>query len=592
MFRLSMTALVALALTLAVRADTPNVYAIRGARIVTAAGAPIESGTIVIRHGLIEAVGPSVTAPPDADVIDGKGLTVYPGLIDLGNTRAADQPVPHPPANMRTTAELERWKQTQILKPYALAADVVKVDDPELTTLASAGITSVLATPSGDVITGQSALVNVAAPPDDPQIGNVVGNRRRLIVVKTPVALHVTFPNRPRAGANAYPESLMGVIAFVRQAFLDAQHYGLEKAHYQRVKTGVGPDQDPVYDAMLEALDRKLPVAFEANESREILRALKMARELKLDAIITGGRDAGAVAADLKSQNVPVIFSLNYPQRSRLLAPDADESVNALRARADTPKVPAALAKAGVLFAFESAGLTDPKEFVRNAAKAVKAGLAPDAAIRALTLNAATIAGAADRLGSIEKNKIANLVVTDGDLFDEKTKVTRVFVNGRAVALDAPARRTLGRGRHVDVRIVRRLCDTGRDVLHDDGVLIRGVRQVAIGHEVGIRPGPLLDQVDFSGIELTAQRSANLERVLLPLVLLDHNIVEVDPHVELVVEMLTDQHEPELGVRLHPARLRGHEGPFRIDDEQHNAWCSHNDHFSCDVAAGRGATSA
>jgi imidazolonepropionase-like amidohydrolase len=91
--------------------------------------------------------------------------------------------------------------------------------------------------------------------------------------------------------------------------------------------------------------------------------------------------------------------------------------------------------------------LTDPKEFVRNAAKAVKAGLAPDAAIRALTLNAATIAGAADRLGSIEKDKIANLVVTDGDLFDEKTKVTRVFVNGRAVALDAPVPAPGGRGR-------------------------------------------------------------------------------------------------------------------------------------------------
>lgn len=422
-------------------ADGPNVYAIRDARIVTAVDAPIDAGTIVIRRGLIEAVGPSVTPPPDAEVIEGKGLTVYPGLIDLGNSRAADQPVPQPPANIRTTAGLERWKQTQIVKPYALAAEVVKVDDPELTTLASAGITSVLATPSGDVITGQSALINVVAPPDDPQIGNVVGDRRRQIVVKTPVALHVTFPNRPRAAANAYPESLMGVIAFVRQEFLDAQHYGLEKAHYQRVKTGVRPDQDPVYDAMLQALDRKLPVAFEANESREILRVLKMARELKVDAIVTGARDAGAVAADLKSQNVPVIFSLNYPQRSRLLAPDADESVNALRARADAPKVPAELAKAGVPFAFESAGLADPKDFVKNAAKAVKAGLSADMAIRALTINAATIAGAFDRLGSLEQGKIANLVVTDGDLFDDKMKIVHVFIDGRAITLDARAAR-------------------------------------------------------------------------------------------------------------------------------------------------------
>ena len=162
--------------------------------------------------------------PSDALVIDGAGLTVYPGLIDLGSTRAADQPEPLAPQNVRTIAELERWKRLQLLKPQARASDTVKVDDAELTKLAAAGITSVLALPAGEVISGQSALVNVAAPPDEPQIGNLAEPRRGLIVVKSPVALHVSFPERPRASGNAYPESLMGVIAFVRQAFLDAQH--------------------------------------------------------------------------------------------------------------------------------------------------------------------------------------------------------------------------------------------------------------------------------------------------------------------------------------------------------------------------------
>ena len=100
-------------------------------------------------------------------------------------------------------------------------------------------------------------------------------------------------------------------------------------------------------------------------------------------------------------------------------------------------------------FAFESAGLTDPKDFVKNAAKAIKAGLAEEAAIRALTIDAATIAGVGDRLGSIEKGKTANLVVADGSLFEERTKITRVFVEGRAVALEpaaAPAGRGRGRG--------------------------------------------------------------------------------------------------------------------------------------------------
>jgi imidazolonepropionase-like amidohydrolase len=316
------------------------------------------------------------------------------------------------------------------------------VDDAELTRIASAGITSVLALPGGDVVSGQSALVNVAAPPDEPQIGNIVDQRRGLIVVKTPVAVHVSFPNQPRAGGNAYPNSLMGVIAFVRQAFIDAQHYRSAKA----VALQAAGD-DPALEAMQPAIDGKMPVAFEANQSREILRALNLAKELKLQPIITGGRDAGEVAADLKSQNVRVVYSLNFPQRPRNLAPDADETFDTLKTRADAPKVPGELAKAGVTFAFESAGLTDPKDFVKNTAKAVKAGLPEDAAIRALTITAATIAGANDRLGSIEKGKAANLIVTDGNLFDERTKITRVFVDGRSIALDATAPSTGGRGR-------------------------------------------------------------------------------------------------------------------------------------------------
>jgi imidazolonepropionase-like amidohydrolase len=446
MRRVLFAGLAVVTLVLGLRADTPNVYAIRGARIVTSVGAPLDSGTIVIRRGTIDAVGASVSIPADAAVIDGAGMTVYPGLIDLGSTRASDQAIPATPQNVRTTAELERWKRTQILKPQARTADTVRVDDAELTRIAAAGITSVLALPSGDVITGQSALVNVAAPPDDPQIGNVVDQRRGLIVVKTPVMVHVSFPNQPRAGGNAYPNSLMGVIAFVRQSFLDAQHYGDVMRSSDRSAKDALPD-DPALEALQPAVEGRVPVAFEANQAREILRALKLAKELKLQPIVTGGREAAEVAADLKSQNVRVVYSLNLPQRPRNLAPDADENFETLKVRAEAPKVPGELAKAGVTFAFESAGLSDPKDFVRNAAKAVKAGLSEDAAIRALTIAAAALAGVGDRLGSIEKGKLANLIVADGNLFDEKTTIKRVFVEGRLVSLDAPPAAPAGRGR-------------------------------------------------------------------------------------------------------------------------------------------------
>jgi imidazolonepropionase-like amidohydrolase len=106
-----------------------------------------------------------------------------------------------------------------------------------------------------------------------------------------------------------------------------------------------------------------------------------------------------------------------------------------LRDRANAPKGPAALDKAGILFAFESSGLSEPKDFLKNAQKTVTSGLPKDAALKALTLNAATLAGAADRLGSLDKGKIANVIVTDGDLFEEKTAIKYVFVNGREVRL-------------------------------------------------------------------------------------------------------------------------------------------------------------
>ncbi len=406
------------------RADAPHVYAIKGARLMTAAGPPIASGTIVIRHGQIEAVGAGVQAPADAVAIDGAGMTVYPGLIDMGHAAGLEVGSnQQQPAGLRTTDEAERWKRTLIFRPELEAAGHLK-ETPELARLASNGITTVLATPPGLVFKGRSALVNVTAPPDEPQIGGVGDYRQGLQVVRAPVALHVEFPGGVRG--DGYPASLLGVIAFVRQSFLDAQHQ----------KAAREPTYDPSLDALQPALDGRLPVAFEADLSREILRALNMAQEFKLNAVITGGREADQVAADLKARNARVIYSLNYPVRSRALPPDADEPVSALRARAQAPRVPAALAKAGIAFAFSSDGLRESNEFVKNVSRAVKDGLAPEAALRALTIDAAKIAGASDRLGSLEPGKIANVVVTNGDLFEEKTKITYVFVAGRMVTLD------------------------------------------------------------------------------------------------------------------------------------------------------------
>lgn len=430
-FTLLFACLAALAM-IPLGAQAPYIYAIQGARIVPVSGSVIETGTLVVRDGLITAVGANASVPPGAQIIAGKGLTVYPGLIDMGSTSGLDMPAVPRADNPQTTADVERIKADYLLRAQFRAADVVNPNAPALSRAAAAGITSILATPSGDAIRGQSALVNTALPADEPQIGSIADERKPLLVIRTPVALHVTFSERP-AGGGAYPNSLMGVIAFVRQFFLDAQHYQLAQNARQ---AALPPSYRPALEAMQPALAGRLPVAFRSESAREILRSLEIAKAFKLDPIITGAREADQVAADLKAANARVIVSLNFPTRPETLAPDADESLRTLRTRANAPKVPAALNAAGVMFAFESAGLSDPKDFIKNAARTVQHGLALEQALRALTLQAATIAGAANRVGSLEVGKIANVLVTEGDLFDEKMTIKHVFVEGRPVSID------------------------------------------------------------------------------------------------------------------------------------------------------------
>src|SRR5688572_3958898 len=404
--------------------EAPYTYAITGARIVPVSGAPIDNGTLVLSGGLISAVGANVAVPAGAISVAGKGLTVYPGLIDMGSTAGLEAPAIPRAENPQTTEEVERVKRDTLLRAHLRAADHMNPTAAALSKAAEAGITAILATPASDGIRGQSALVLTSIGADTPQIGSLADDRRGAVVVRTPVALHVGVADSP-AGGSAYPNSLMGIIAFNRQAFLDAQWY-------QQARNR--PHSAPL-EAMQPALAGRLPVAFRASTSREVLRALDMAKMFKLDPIITAARQVDEVTSDLKAANARVIYSLNFPTRRPSLAPDADEALSVLRDRANAPKGPAVLDKAGVLFAFESNGLSDPKDFLKNAQKTVANGLSKDAAIKALTLNAATLAGAGDRLGSLDRGKMANVIVTEGDLFDEKATIKHVFVNGRPVKL-------------------------------------------------------------------------------------------------------------------------------------------------------------
>lgn len=415
---------VALAATVSAQQEAPYTYAITGARVVPVSSAPIDNGTVVFSGGVITAVGANVTVPPGAITIAGKGLTVYPGLIDMGSSAGLEAPAIPRAENPQTTEDVERVKRDTLMRAHLRAADHMNPAAAALARAAESGITAILATPGSDGIRGQSALVLTAIGDDLPQIGALADERRGAIVVKTPVALHVGTADRP-AGGDAYPNSLMGLIAFNRQAFLDAQWY----------QQATPRPHSAALEAMQPALAGRMPVAFRAPTSREVLRALDMAKAFKLEPIITAARQVDDVSADLKAANARVIYSLNFPTRRPSLAPDADEALSVLRDRANAPKGPAALDKAGILFAFESNGLSEPKDFLKNAQKTVAGGLSKDAALKALTLNAATLAGAGDRLGSLDRGKIANVIVTEGDLFEEKTTIKHVFVNGRPIRI-------------------------------------------------------------------------------------------------------------------------------------------------------------
>lgn len=408
-----------------------STYAITNARIVPVSGATIERGTVVIRNGLIAAVGANVAAPPDARIIDGAGLTVYPGLIDANTSlgiaaaTAAPRPAGAPPigAPQQTTSFASPNSTQPVgLQPEILAADQIRPGGEAIESARNAGITSALISPREGIFIGQSAFVNLA------------GTTPQQMIVRSPVALHVGFtPLR----TGEYPTSLMGVYSAIRQMLTDAGRYRTANEIYNRNPRGLRrPDQDKSLAALLPVLAREMPVVMYANSEREINRALDLAQEFNLRAIIAGGEESWKVASRLRERDVPVLLSLNFPRRLTAASPEADpETLRTLRARVEAPRAAGRLAAAGVRFAFQSGAMTNMTDFLNNANRAIENGLARDAALQAMTIRAAEIFGLADRLGTIETGKIANLTVTRGDLFDRNRQIAHVFIDGRPVEL-------------------------------------------------------------------------------------------------------------------------------------------------------------
>jgi hypothetical protein len=435
-------ALVAICVTmfLSVRANAqggePRDFAIRGAKVVPVSGPPIENATVLISHGLITAVGKDLSIPDEAWIIDGKGLVVYPGLFDAF-TDVGLVPAPAPaggenagprgsgrPQGERSMGPDDRPGSTA----WRSSADEVSLADKRIESWRSAGFTTVVSAPKGGMVPGQAAVLDLA------------GDRAGELVLKAPVAIALNLV--PLGGfGSGFPDSLMGVLAYIHQLWLDTDWETKAEALYNKNPRGL---ERPRYDrnsaALADALEDHAIVLIPANNSVQLRRSLVLVDRWNVPAAIYGGQMAYEVAPEIAAKKLAVLVNLKWPEAEKDADPEDKPTLETLRFRDKAPSSPAVLAKADVKFAFYSGGITTPKDIVKAAKKSIDAGLPPDAALRAMTLSGAEIFGVADRTGSVEKGKIANLVVTDGDIFEEKTKVKIIFVDGRKFEPREPER--------------------------------------------------------------------------------------------------------------------------------------------------------
>jgi imidazolonepropionase-like amidohydrolase len=397
-------------------AQSNEAYAIRNARIVTVSGAVIEKGTVVISNGKIAALGASVSVPSGAKVIDGSGLSVYPGLIDSGTTLGLQEI--SSVAGGQDTSEIGD-NNANVHVNVAINASSTHIPVTRVN-----GITTALTAPQGGQIAGQSALINLA------------GWNWKEMTLKTPVAMHINWPGGRGGGGGGFggfqnQRSIPEIrreqdrqIENLKKVLLEAKAYG--EAKDARAKDSSLPklDIDLKKEALIPVLRGQIPVVVEVELARDIKKAVEFADEMKLKIIISGGVEAHKVADLLKAKNIPVIVGpiLRFPVNE-------DDPYDAPFTNASL------LAKAGVKIAFQTGDSAYSRNLPYHAGMAAAFGLPKEEALKALTIYPAEIWGVADKLGSIEQGKVANLIVTDGDPLEILTQVKYLFIAGHQVPL-------------------------------------------------------------------------------------------------------------------------------------------------------------
>ena len=395
--------------------DLHRVYAVKDCRIVTQAGPPIEKGTVVIRDGLIEAVGAAVAIPADAEIIDGSKLTVYPGLIDaLGKSLLKLPEQKFDPTKIYTGQYTD---EDRGITPEFKALDHFEVTKSVLEKYHKAGITTAQVMPERGIFTGQASVFSLSST-----------EKNKAIILKN-TCLGVGFSV---GGFTLYPSSLMGVVALLRQEFSDSSYFDMHQTRWLKEMNGL---TRPVYSTKNEELSDfavgRRPVIFLCRNQHDIRRALDLSAELKLDYFICDvGNEGFRAIPELKKAKARVLVPLTFKAPSSSIHAQKGSEAREKAEKELYVKNPALLAEAGIPFAFTSLGTDDPQSFMGGIQKAIENGLPQEKALQALTIGAAHFLGLERALGTVEPGKMANLALIEGEFLTKEAKVKYVFADG------------------------------------------------------------------------------------------------------------------------------------------------------------------
>jgi len=403
----------------------PPAYALQNVTVVTADG-EMESGvTVVVRNGLIAAMGSGVTVPADATVLEGDSLYIYPGLVDPH----AEVPVEFP--EIERPEDMTTWNPTRAIQgmmPHRKVVEHLALTGEEGADMRKKGVIAAGVHTGGAMAGGQSAAVILRRDAQMPW--QTVANPN--------LGLQMSFS--PAQGA--YPSQLFGVIAFLRQSFEDANRHGQWMAAYASDPEGVTmPPYDPDYEVLRSVASGGMPVFFVADDSEDIRRVLMLSDQYGFSPVIVGGTEAWEMAGELAARNVPVLVDVDF-RRPTQWDPEAEDQMEldpaAEREKGNLEEAysnAALLHRAGVRFAFTSNG--GDGELREGARKAIEYGLPMEAALAAVTTTPAQMLGIPNVV-RVDEGLAANFIVTDGPLFEEGSNVSYTFVEGELERGRAP----------------------------------------------------------------------------------------------------------------------------------------------------------